>query len=306
MSLSDQTFWQHADELRKTILKSLCVLAIGVIVSLFFYREIFAFLQAPLSTPLSQKKILREQIINESQKIELYTLPNDAIVINQSLNVKIVGNKVSIPPQGNLTIDIAESASKLLIFSPIDGILITFKVCFFIGLAATSPIILYFLLNFVAPALEQRFYRLLTPFIALSVLFMSLGAGFAFFVTIPIANQYLTLFNQEIGTNFWSLSNYLDYTVLLLIGNAISFEMCVIALFLVQMQVLSYHQLQKSRRYFILFAFIISAILTPPDIFTQVMLATPLIIIYELIILYAYARSASKLYSKSEPPPTFL
>lgn len=290
MSLSDQTFWQHADELRKTILKSLFILAIGVIVALFFYREIFTLLQAPLSTPFTQKKISREQIINESQKTLSYTLPNDATIVQQSSKIKIEGNKVDIPPQGILTIDRAEPGSKLLIFSPIDGILITFKVCFFIGLAATSPIILYYLLNFIAPALEQRFYRLLMPFIALSVLFMSLGAGFAFFITIPIANQYLTLFNQEIGTNFWSLSNYLDYTILLLIGNAISFEICVIALFLVQMQVLSYRQLQKSRRYFILFAFILSAILTPPDIFTQVMLATPLIIIYELIILYAYVK----------------
>lgn len=291
MSLSDQTFWQHADELRKTILKSLFVLLIGILVALFFYREIFAWLQAPLSTPLIQNKIIREQIFNESKKIELYTLPNDATIINQSLNVKIIGNKVTIGPQGTLTFDRAEPASKLLIFSPIDGILITFKVCFFIGLAATSPITLYLLLHFIAPALDKRFYRLLTPFIALSILFMSLGAGFAFFITIPIANQYLTLFNQEIGINFWSLSNYLDYTILLLIGNAISFEMCVIALFLVQMQVLSYNQLQKSRRYFILFAFIVSAILTPPDIFTQVMLALPLIIIYELIILYAYAKA---------------
>ena len=290
MSLSDQTFWQHADELRKTILKSVFILAIGVIVTLFFYREIFSFLQAPLSTPLTAKKISREQIINESQKNQLYILPNDSRIIQKSLDVKINGNKVNIPPQGTLTLDIAEPSSKLLIFSPIDGILITFKVCFFIGLALTSPIILYFLLNFIAPALEQRFYKLLIPFIALYVVFMSLGLSFAFFITIPIANNYLTLFNQEIGKNFWSLSNYLDYTVLLLIGNAISFEMCVIALFLVQMQVLSYKQLQKSRRYFILFAFIISAILTPPDIFTQVMLAIPLIIIYELIILYAYIK----------------
>jgi len=120
---------------------------------------------------------------------------------------------------------------------------------------------------------------------------MFLGGSFAYLITIPIANDYLLLFNQDIGTNFWSLSSYLDYTVILMIGNAISFECAVIGIFLVQQNILSSDTLIRKRRYFIVGAFILGAILTPPDVLTQAMLAIPLMILYELIILYAKFKS---------------
>jgi sec-independent protein translocase protein TatC len=224
---NNKTFWEHAHDLRNTLLKCFIVSSIGILIALFFYKEIFQFLQAPLN------------------------------------------------------------GEKLFILGPVDGITTTFKVCFFLGLTATSPFTLYFLLNFIAPAIDPKFYRLMIPFLTVSLFFMFLGFSLAYFITIPIANQYLMLFNQDIGLNLWSLSNYLDYTIVLMMGNGLSFEMAVIAIFLVHFQILTAKQLITGRRYFIVSAFIVSAILTPPDVLTQIMLAIPLIILYECIILYA-------------------
>jgi sec-independent protein translocase protein TatC len=223
----DKTFWEHAEDLRNTLLKCLIVTSIGVLLCLINYKPILQFLQGPLN------------------------------------------------------------GEKLLILSPIDGITTTFKVCFFLGLTATSPFSLYYILNFIAPAFEPKYYHLMLPFLIISCLFLTLGFSFAYFFTIPLANQYLMQFNQDIGTNLWTLSNYLDYSIMLMLGNGLAFELAVVALFLVHFRLLTSTQLIHCRRYFLISAFILGAILTPPDVLTQFMLAIPLIILYECIILYA-------------------
>lgn len=146
------------------------------------------------------------------------------------------------------------------------------------------------MMQFIAPALQTKERRWMVPFVVLSLIFLSLGMAFSYFITIPLANQFLSSFNSEIGVNMWTLSSYLDYTIILLLSNALAFELCVILMFLVHFRKLSAEKLISMRRYAIVSIFIASAILTPPDIFTQFMLAIPLILIYELAIIYARLR----------------
>jgi sec-independent protein translocase protein TatC len=120
-----------------------------------------------------------------------------------------------------------------------------------------------------------------------SLVFISLGCLFAYTITLPIANQYLQSFNATIGMNLWSLGNYLDYTLFLLMANGIAFEFGALGIFAVHLQYLSAETLIQNRRFAILGAFILAALLTPPDILTQFMLAIPLISLYEALILYA-------------------
>src|SRR5947207_3024004 len=83
---------------------------------------------------------------------------------------------------------------------------------------------LFFFLQFIAPGMRKREKNLLIPFFGLSLLFLGLGLLLAFFVTIPLANQYLYSYNDNIGLNLWSFSYYLDYTIILLMANALAFE----------------------------------------------------------------------------------
>jgi len=292
MSDLDKSFWEHAHDLRNTIIKSLSVIFLGIFISLFFYAQIFQILEYPLlenqNKSLQKQSISYEQYKNQGNSDELFSLPKNSKLFSKSEGVtEINEKKFLIAPKNFLTIETLAVTKKLFILGPIDGISSTFKVCLFIGAAFTSPIWLYFILSFIAPALDQKFYSLIGPFLILTIVFMVMGGSFAFFLTIPMANQYLELFNQDIGVNLWSISNYLDYTIVLVAGNAICFEMSAITLLLVHTRVLTETQLKRFRRYFIVGAFILSAILTPPDVLTQAMLAIPLIILYECIILYA-------------------
>ena len=178
----------------------------------------------------------------------------------------------------------------LVILSPLEGFLSAMKVCFLVGVVATSPLWIFFFLQFINPALNLREKQLIWPFLGVSFVLITLGFLFAFFITIPAANQYLIAFNQTIGINMWSLGLYLDYTLFLLLANAFAFELGAVGFFLVHLQLISAEQLIAKRRAAIVCSFIIGALLTPPDVLTQIMLAVPLIGLYELIIIYGRFR----------------
>lgn len=287
------TFWEHVEELRQTVIRALFIIAAGVGVSLYFYQSLFHLLTFPLSpSGLEHETIHYERIVNTSLNQRILDLNDPAIKqIQPSEGVKeLETGKYQLPPGGRILLEKSSPANQLMVLGPIDGMCITLKVCFWTGLFGTSPLWLYLILQFMAPALDRSERWLIVPFLLLSLLFLSAGILFGFFVTIPIANQYLSLFNQTIGLNFWTLSNYLDYTGLLLIGNGLAFELAVVLFFLVHFGVIKVETMKAKRRHMVVAAFILGALLTPPDVLTQVMMAIPLIILYECVILYGVLR----------------
>lgn len=186
----------------------------------------------------------------------------------------------------------------LVLLTPLEGIQVLCKICFLVALVASSPFSIGLLLFFFLPALHREEKRLLIPFLTMSFLFLLLGVGFGFFVTLPLANRYLHALNQELGNNLWSLSSYIDYTLTVLLASGFVFELCVILFFLVHRDVITFEFLHSKRRHAILLAFILGAILTPPDILSQVLLALPLIGLYECILVYARLRKMSNINKK--------
>ena len=113
-------------------------------------------------------------------------------------------------------------------------------------------------------------------------------------MTLPIANDYLSLFNSSIGQNAWTLDHYVNYVLCLCLGHAIAAELSVLLLVLVHFGLLSAEWLIAKRRVMIVGAFILGALLTPPDVLTQLLLAFPLIGIYEIAICYANGATDKK------------
>lgn len=182
----------------------------------------------------------------------------------------------------------------LVLLTPLEGIQVLFKVCFLVGLLGSSPFWIGLLLFFFLPALYKEEKRLVFPFLVISFLFLTLGVGFGFFVTLPLANRYLYELNQELGNNFWSLSSYIDYALAVLLASGFIFELCVVLFFLVHQDLITSQFLSSKRRHAIILAFILAAILTPPDILSQVLLALPLICLYECILMYARLKNGIK------------
>lgn len=286
----------HVEALRHTLIRIFIIITCGIILSFFFSNAIISFLTSPAAQiktssilPLKEERIEHIRLKNNSNTTLTYQLPNHFIdIVQMSPEIEKGEHNILLVPSGSwLTYIRPVNATQLVLLGPLEGMLIALKTSLWVGVVATSPFWLFVLLQFITPALYIHEKRLIVPFLFISLVFMTLGGLFAFHITIPIANEYLSSFNQAIGMNLWSLEHYFDYTFFLLFANSLAFEFCVIGIFAVHLGVITTEMLSSHRRLAIVLAFVIGALLTPPDIFTQFMLAIPLIILYETVILYA-------------------
>lgn len=292
------TFWEHIEAFRRTAIKTLLTIFLGTMLSLLFYPQVFEVLTYPHYNFLSSKSSNSSFIIENIDKNRIKNISTTESVYNLSFpvnnvslsseRVRRISNIAYLIPSGEyIEYEKIQPTSQLVLLSPTEGLTTILKTSLWVGAITTSPLWLYFILQFIAPALHFCERNVLFPFLAISLLFLSLGFAFAFSITIPIANNYLTGINETLGLNFWSLSQYLDYSILLIFANGLAFEVCVILFFLVHFGWISAEKMKSYRRAIIVAIFIASAILTPPDVLTQLLLAFPLIAIYELAILYA-------------------
>lgn len=285
------SFWGHIEALRQTLLRVLGIICAAMILCLFFHDSLITWLTQPLAgQPLQQERLESIRIYNHDSKPKKITIPENGVISRElSPHAKQLSpTSFELLPSTHLVYSAPVLSNRnLVILNPLEGIWVTFKISLWIGIFISSPLWLFALLQFIVPGLHVQERRLLLPFILTSLAFISLGCAFALLVTIPLANQYLLDFNQTMGMNLWSLSHYLDYTLFLLLANGIAFELAVIGIFFISLKGISAESLAAKRRVAILAAFILAAVLTPPDVLTQLMLAIPLIVLYEGLILYA-------------------
>lgn len=276
------TVWEHLDELRQLAIRLLATVFIGFSLCFMGYKPLFDSLLAPLDKPAQLQVSTVKEIRNSGVSPATYFYE---------------GRNVILEPGESLKVTIPDKNQQLVILSPLEGMTTMLKLCFWTSLVVTSPIWLYFIFIFISPALGKQSRKLIIPFTLLLLIFGSCGFLFAYLLTIPIANVFLSAFNSEIGLNFWSLAHYVDYSILLLLSHAFIFELAALLLILVHYGIISYEALRTKRRHACLISFIIAAILTPPDIFTQIALGIPMVIMYELIMIYGRLRAEKSEYS---------
>lgn len=282
--------WDHLDDLRATLIRILVIIIAGICFCFCFYQPIFQVLTAGWQTEngLTRYPLHYERVINHQNRPAPLRLPEGAMTLDGDN-----AQTYQLEPGHSLDYQII-SSNNLLIFGPLDGLVLTLKVCFWMSLALTSPFWGWTLMQFVIPGLRREEKSLMIPFLTGSVLCLALGAAVAYTITLPLSNRYLSAFNATIGLNAWSLNHYIDYTLLLFTGHAVAFELGLILFMLVHLGWSSVQTLVEKRRYMILLAFILGALLTPPDVASQILLAVPLIILYELAILYGKIKNRDK------------
>jgi sec-independent protein translocase protein TatC len=146
------------------------------------------------------------------------------------------------------------------------------------------PFIMYQLWLFVEPGLKRKEKRFLRPFLLWSWFFFILGGCFAYFVMLQVAVPLLAQFGEGITVNAWSLSNYVGFVLRMVLVFGIVFELPVIVALLSMLGLVTPQFLRKNRSYAILIIAIASALLTPPDPFTMLLLMFPLLALYELSV----------------------
>ncbi len=160
-----------------------------------------------------------------------------------------------------------------------------FKMSIVAAVFISSPVILYEFWMFVAPGLYEKEKKYLFPFIFFGSLCFICGALFCYYVVMPTVYRFFVSYGSEFVIPMPDLKGYMSLTLRMLVIFGVIFELPLVAYFLSKIGVINYRLLSSKRRYAILAIFIVSAIITPPDITSQVLMAIPLWALYELSIL---------------------
>jgi sec-independent protein translocase protein TatC len=161
------------------------------------------------------------------------------------------------------------------------------KLAFFTAVFATMPWLLYQAWAFVAPGLYQREKRLATPLLVSSVLLFYAGCAFAYFVVLPAVFSFLTKVTPEGVAMMTDIQAYLDFVLVIFLAFGASFELPVALVILVLLGWVTPKQLREWRGYAVVGIFVVAAVITPPDVVSQLLLAVPMMILYEAGIIAA-------------------
>ena len=180
------------------------------------------------------------------------------------------------------------NAGDKMIFTGLPEAFFTYlKVAFLAGLILAAPVIIYQFWMFVAPGLYEKEKKLMLPIIFLSTFFFIGGSLFGYFIVFPWGFKFFLGFSSDMIQAMPSMKEYLSFSAKLLLAFGLVFELPLVITFLARLGIVSVEFLKKNRKYALLLFFAGAAILTPPDVVTQIMMALPLMVLYEISIIGA-------------------
>lgn len=247
MSDGSMGFLGHIEELRSRLLKIALGMVIPVAVSMLFYEELFAFMLYPIT---------------------------DMGAVDDLLNL--------LGASGLL--ENSKTPATLQAINPTDTFLSALKISFTVGIFVSLPWIIFQIWSFVVPALSSSEKTHTFPVIVFASTFFLMGSSFAYFIVLPFALNFLANFGGDLVMNQWAISEYFDLVLKFLLSFGIVFEMPLLAFILAKLDLLTASFLRTYRRYAIVVIVVLASILTPPDVVSQVLMAIPLMLLYELSI----------------------
>ena len=267
-SPANMAFLDHLEELRWRILKALAAVFFGAIFCFVFSDPIVKILTRPYEEAVFSLEAQRSS--NAVQAVEnlvrkWFDLPNAELEPVQELT--------ELPP-----------ARRLQALKPMTYFYINLQIAFIGGLILALPAVFYQVWRFIAPGLLSREKRLMIPIISLSVFCFSIGALIAYWIVLPLGLRFFLALEPPDMTSQWAVDEYIGFVLRLIMGFGIVFEMPVMALLLAKLGVLTAARMRRIRRYAIVGIFILGAIFTPPDPVSQLLMALPLLLLYEISI----------------------
>jgi len=193
----------------------------------------------------------------------------------------------------------------LLVFTSLpEAFIVYIKIAFFTSFILTSPFIFFQIWKFISPGLREKEKGYIVPFIFFSTLLFVSGVLFCYFFALPPAFGFFIDFAGDSLRPMITFREYLSFTMKLMLGFGICFELPILIFFLTKMGVVNYQKLAKNRRYAILVICVVAALVTPsPDAFTQLIMALPMYLLYEFSVIMAWfsgRRSAKEQQNNEE------
>jgi sec-independent protein translocase protein TatC len=173
----------------------------------------------------------------------------------------------------------------LVFIHPADAFFMYLKICFLAGLFAVIPYVLYQCWLFIAPGLYKSERKLALPFVVTATALFYVGGAFAYLLVLPVVLRFFIGFTVPDQLEpMVAIKEYVSLVVKLMLGFGLVFETPIVLVFLGLLGIVDSDKLKKGRRYFIVIAFVIGALLSPPDVFSQILMGFPLLALYEVSI----------------------
>jgi sec-independent protein translocase protein TatC len=184
---------------------------------------------------------------------------------------------------------LAAGQGRVIYTNIFEAFFVELKVAFFAAIMVAFPIVANQIWQFVAPGLYRHEKRAFLPFLLLTPLLFLAGASLAYYVAMPLALHFLLSYQGNIGgvqqTALPGVGNYLDFVTKFIFGFGVAFLLPVLLMLLERAGIVTRAQLKAGRRYAIVGAFAVAAVLTPPDVISQLTLAIPLVLLYEMALI---------------------
>lgn len=311
----------HLAALRKALSLSVASILVAFIIAYIFHNPILTWITAPLNNALSEVG----RIVNSQDKATWHLEPiegnNTQINVTSveaikniqtksatqaaALKLELALTKASKVAQKELAFflveatqaakELRESIAEVDKKSNFDGKITThqvggaffvaLKVSFFAGLLGALPFVLYQLWMFIAPGLYENEKKMVYPFVLGASFMFAVGVLFAYYVVTPFGFQFLLTFGSFLYTPFINIEDYVGFFTKIMMGFGLAFQLPVIAYFLAILGMVTDKTLKDFFKYAVIIIFALAALLTPPDVFTQLLMAVPLILLYGLSIL---------------------
>jgi len=265
MTKVEMTFFEHLEELRRKIIISAIAIAIGTCISFYFNRYVVTILKLPFN--LQMGNLLASAI--------------EMIVGSGRLQGSTMGFLVLFLRSKTQNVD-----AELFKEGPLEGIMAFLGISLTFGILLASPIVLYQIWTFISPALTQKEKRYALPLFFTILIFFISGVLFAYFVVAPVVLQFSANLFPGLE-NRWMISRHVKFIMRLMLGFGIGFELPIVMAFLARIDVINADGFREKRKYAIVLIFVASAILTPADALSMILMAVPLLCLYQLGIWFA-------------------
>ena len=257
------TFWEHLEELRRRIIISVIAIGICVAASLAFHNFYAKILTLPLKMPINASLAALIDWVGVSEASFIGFLSIELRASGSTVDAEIIKGGV------------------------VEGIMAYIKISFTFGFLLASPVVLYQIWSFIFPALTRREKRYALPLFLVIVFFFVIGAVFAYFIVAPVVLEFSAKLFKEYA-NLWELDRYVNFLTRLSIGFGIAFELPIVMAFLSRIGVINSQGFRERQNYAFLGILVMSAILTPADPASMLLMAIPLIGLYQLGIFLAF------------------
>ncbi|MDB6059310.1 MAG: Sec-independent protein translocase, TatC subunit [Verrucomicrobiales bacterium] len=295
-----KTFLEHLEDLRWTLVKSGAALLLGLLVCLFAAPQIMQILTYPLKKAGEQQNGTNQTVYvklagNSIGSFDPSTNTFGSIDLRGKSNIVLDLVPTLIGTQQVMTVNIVTNAPQssgpgVIILDPGAAFMLALQLGLFGGLILACPFVLYFLGQFVMPALKikEKKYFLQAFFIGLLLFFSGVSLGYFWIMpkALNIAQQFANWMGIQVPN--WRAETLISFEVKFLFGMGIGFEMPVVLLALVKIGFLNYTKLAAMRRYMIVANLILGALLTTPEVYTQVVMCIILQILYEISVWIAW------------------